>query len=183
VIELRLRGRRTKAPGSIVTPLVLAGLPVFLRWRGQPPFGEPELEQMLELCDRFIIDSGEWPQAPEAYHDLPFERTACSDIAWRRTEPWRRTLAGLWPGIADARELRVVGPLAEALLLAGWLRSRLERVIDLNHDRSEELESVAVDGEPCPVPHERTTPSDLLSAELDQFGRDSVYEEAVRAVR
>jgi hypothetical protein len=26
------------------------------------------------------------------------------------------------------------------------------------------------------------TPSDLLSAELDRFGRDRVYEDAVRAV-
>ncbi|MBV8480494.1 MAG: glucose-6-phosphate dehydrogenase assembly protein OpcA, partial [Actinobacteria bacterium] len=35
VIELRLRGGRAKAPASIVEPLLIADLPVFLRWRGE----------------------------------------------------------------------------------------------------------------------------------------------------
>ena len=132
-------------------PLLVTGLPVFLRWRGRPPFGEPTAEQLVDVCDRLIVDSGEWPDAPEAYRELPFERTACSDIAWRRTEPWRRCLAGLWPGIKDARELKATGPVAEASLLAGWLRSRLEHEVELVHEEAEQLESVSVDGEPCPL--------------------------------
>jgi hypothetical protein len=39
-----------------------------------------------------------------------------------------------------------------------------------------------VDGEPVEPPNEQSSPSDLLSAELDRFGRDPVYEAAVRAV-
>ena len=46
----------------------------------------------------------------------------CADIAWRRTEPWRGALAGLWPAIGEIRRLHVDGPLAEATLLVGWLR-------------------------------------------------------------
>jgi len=181
VIELHLRGSTTKAPASIVMPLLVTGLPVFLRWRGRPPFGEPAAEQLVDLCDRLIVDSGEWPDAPEAYRELPLERTACSDIAWRRTEPWRRCLAGLWPGIKDACELKATGPVAEASLLAGWLRSRLEHDVDLVHEAAEQLESVTVGGEPCPLPRERLSGSDLLSAELDEFGRDLVYEAAALA--
>ena len=42
---------------------------------------------------------------------------------------------------------------------------------------------IAVDGEPCTPPHERVSGSDLLSSELDEFGRDPVYEAAAaRAV-
>ena len=38
-------------------------------------------------------------------------------------------------------------------------------------------------GVPCAPPHERVTGSELLSAELDEFGRDPVYEAAAhRAV-
>lgn len=181
VIELHLRGRMTEAPASIVVPLLVSGLPVFLRWRGRPPFGKQELEQLIEVCDRLIVDSREWPDAPEAYSELPFDRTACSDIAWRRTDPWRRALAGMWPGIAELRELRVRGPIAEAALLSGWLRSRLDREIELAHESAEELELVAIDGEPCPTPRERPSASDLLSAELDEFGRDPVYEAAAEA--
>lgn len=181
VIELHLRGNTTDAPASIVMPLLVTGLPVFLRWRGRPPFGELTVEQLVDVCDRFIIDSAEWPDAPEAYRDLPFDRTACSDIAWRRTEPWRRSLAGLWPGIAEARELKVTGPIAEATLLAGWLRSRLEHDVELAHEEAGQIDSLAVDGEPCPPPRELLSASDLLSAELDEFGRDPVYEAAAQA--
>jgi glucose-6-phosphate dehydrogenase assembly protein OpcA len=180
VIELRLRGLSSRAAASIVNPLLVPGLPVFLRWRGRPPFGETEAEQLIEVCDRLIYDSKEWPDTPQAYAELPFERTACSDIAWRRTEPWRGALASLWPRVGDVRSVRVRGPVAEAALLAGWLRSRLDRDVELEHHEADELSEIAVDGEPCEPPHERLTSSDLLSGELDEFGRDPVYEAAAR---
>jgi glucose-6-phosphate dehydrogenase assembly protein OpcA len=180
VIELRLRGLSSRAAASIVNPLLVPGLPVFLRWRGRPPFGEIEADQLIDVCDRLIYDSKEWPDTPQAYAELPFERTACSDIAWRRTEPWRGMLAALWPRVGDVRNVRVRGPVAEASLLAGWLRSRLDRDIELEHDEADELTEIAVDGEACEPPQERLTASDLLSAELDEFGRDPVYEAAAR---
>jgi hypothetical protein len=79
------------------------------------------------------------------------------------------------------RTLRVEGPVAEASLLAGWLRSRLERDLELEHVAADELAAVDVDGDPCPVPKERPTSSELLSAELDEFSRDRVYEAAALA--
>jgi len=180
VVELRLRGTSTRAAASIVNPLLVSGLPVFLRWRGRPPFGEPEADQLIDVADRLIYDSAEWPDTPQAYAELPFDETACSDIAWRRTEAWRGMLARLWPSIRDLRSVRVRGPVAEASLLAGWLRSRLERDVELQHDEADALSEVAVDGEPCEPPHERVSGSDLLSAELDEFGREPVYEAAAR---
>ena len=36
MIELTLRGSRAQAPASIVEPLLISDLPVFLRWRGEP---------------------------------------------------------------------------------------------------------------------------------------------------
>jgi glucose-6-phosphate dehydrogenase assembly protein OpcA len=185
VIQLTLRGRRVKAPASIVTPLLVTDLPVFLRWRGELPFGAPELEQMVGVCDRLVVDSREWKDPASRYRELGslFEQTVVSDIAWRCTRPWRRSLAGLWPGIAEAGELRISGgSSAEALLLVGWLRSRLGRPVELVHEASGQIESVAVEGTVTPVPREETdSSSDLLSAELDELSRDEIYEEAVRA--
>src|SRR4029077_15804145 len=157
VIELRLRGLSSRAAASIVNPLLVPGLPVFLRWRGRPPLGQAEAAEVSDVGDRLISDSKDWPYTPEDYPELPFERTACSDIAWRRTEPWRGVLAGLWPGVADVRSLYVRGPVAEASLLAGWLRSRLARDVELLQDDADELPAIAVDGEPCAPPHERVT--------------------------
>ena len=130
-------------------PLLITGLPVFCRWRGRPPFGEPELAELVELADRLVVDSREWDDPAADYPRLAelFDDVAVSDIAWRRTLPWRVELARDWPEIgelrrAHGREAR----RADAHLLAGWLRSRLEPRRGLTVEPAEDVESVAVDG-------------------------------------
>jgi hypothetical protein len=185
VVELQLHGTRAKAPASVVQPLVISDLPVFLRWRGEPPWGAQELDQLLGVTDRLIVDSTEWDDLPYAYGHLAelFARAATSDIAWARTSRWRSLLASLWPGIADVRTIRVHGTAAQAWLLVGWLRSRLDRgEIALEHVAAERLEGIDLDGEPAPFPPgDPPLPSDVLSDELERFGRDAVYEAAVTA--
>jgi glucose-6-phosphate dehydrogenase assembly protein OpcA len=184
VISIRLCGRRASAPATVVEPLLVPDLPVFLRWRGECPFGAPELEQLVDLTDRLIVDSAEWPDGEGRYALLGelFDRVVVSDIAWARTEPWRRAVAALWPEMAEASSLRVAGPQAEGLLLARWLSARLEREVELEHEPAGEIELVEVDGcAAVPARFERPTPSDLLSAQLEIFVRDRVYEEAIRS--
>jgi glucose-6-phosphate dehydrogenase assembly protein OpcA len=184
IVELHLHGRRAKAPASVASPLLISDLPVFCRWRGQPPFGSPELEQLVDLADRLIVDSTEWDDLPYAYTRLAglFERTAVSDIAWARTGRWRQLLASLWPGIGEVGTIRVRGTAAQAYLLAGWLRSRLGRDVALEHVEAETLEGIDLDGEPAPFPAgDRPAASELLSEELDRFTRDPIYEAAAAA--
>jgi glucose-6-phosphate dehydrogenase assembly protein OpcA len=184
VIELRLRGGRAQAPASIVLPLLVPDLPAFLRWRGRPQFGSAPFEGLVDVVDRLIVDSTEWPGLPGAYAELArvFDRTAVSDIAWARTSRWRRQLASLWPGIASVERIRVTGTAAQAHLLAGWLRARLERSVELEHEPADRLVGVDVDGEPAPFPPgDRPPSSELLSDELESFGRNPAYEGAVRA--
>jgi hypothetical protein len=184
VIELTLRGNRAHAPASIVLPLLISDLPVFCRWRGQPPFGAVEFEQLIGIADRLVVDSTEWDELPAAYARLAelFDRIAVSDIAWDRTERWRSLLASLWPAIRDVKTIRVHGTRAQGYLLDGWLRSRLGRDVEVEVDEHERLEGIDVDGAPAPFPPGRPpNPSDVLSAQLDRFGRDPVYEAATRA--
>jgi glucose-6-phosphate dehydrogenase assembly protein OpcA len=165
VVELGLGGPRAAAPASVAMPLLLPDLPVFLRWRGRPAFRTEQFRQMLAIVDRLIVDSAEWPDVPGAYAELEefFETAAVSDIAWRRTLPWREALARGWPDVPD----RIAGPLAETALLAGWLRSRAG--IDVEREPADD------------VAHgEELRPSDLLSEELDVFERDPVYEDAAK---
>ena len=186
VIELRLHGGRAKAPASIVQPLLISDLPVFLRWRGEPTWGSAELEQLVAVVDRLIVDTTEWDDLPYPYAHLAqlFDRTAVSDIAWARTSRWRTLLASQWPDIAEVGAIRVTGTAAQAYLLAGWLRSRLERPdIELEHVDADTLEAIEVDGAPAPFPPgDAPLPSDVLSDELDRYTRDLVYEDAVLAV-
>jgi glucose-6-phosphate dehydrogenase assembly protein OpcA len=184
VIELRLRGEAAEHPASVVLPLLISDLPAFCRWRGQPDWESRALAELVDVCDRLVVDSSEWRSVPSAYADLAalFDKTAVSDIAWRRSLPWREALAARWPGIRSVERLTVDGPRADAYLLAGWLRSRLRREIRLTRRNAELVTSVRVDGEPVDPPRGKPlSGSDLLSAELDTLVRDPVYEAAVRA--
>ena len=181
VVELHLHGETAAGPASVVMPLLLPDLPAFIRWRGRPPFATDVFERLVAVVDRLVVDSLEWEDAPASYADLArwFERVAVSDIVWTRTLRWRRAIAQRWP--LEPSVLEVRGPIQEAALLVGWLRSRLGRDVELRHEPAETIERIALDGEDVQAREERWTPSELLSHELDRFSRDPVYEAALLA--
>ena len=179
VIELTLRGNRVEAPASIVLPLLVSDLPVFCRWRGEPPFGTGRFDQLVDIVDRLIVDSSEWEELQYGELAELFSHIAVSDIAWARTDDWRRELAACWPGIRE-QEIRIRGPQAEAALLRGWLNARLDRAVRAVEPAA--ALAVRLGGEELPAPKvEPATPSDLLSEQLDHFSRDPIYEAAVLA--
>jgi hypothetical protein len=179
VIELHLLGDRALAPASIVLPLAISDLPVFLRWRGQPDFAGAQWDELVEVADRVVVDSSEWDELRYRELSESFDRTALSDIAWARVYDWRVALAGYWPTVRE-QEIRVRGPRAEATLLRGWLAAQLRRAVRPVEPAGEL--AVRLGGEELPSPRtEPRSPSDLLSAELDRFARDRVYEAAVAA--
>jgi len=183
-IRIRLHGTSAEHPTSVVEPLLISDLPVFLRWRGVPPFDGSAFEELTGVADRLIVDSTEWPDLPKPYARLAeiFERVAVSDIAWARTSRWRSMLASLWPAIGKVERIKVTGTEAQAHLLAGWLSSRLRKPIGLEHELSDKLVGVELDGRPAPFPPGNPPlPADLLSDELDKLSRDPVYEAAVLA--
>ena len=183
VIELRLGGAATSHPASVVLPLLVSDLPVFCRWRGEPGWASPELAEIAGVADRLVVDSSEWGDPVRGFGRLVelYGRIAVSDIAFSRTLPWRRRLAELWPQTGSIERLRVEGPRADAELIAGWLRSRLKREVALTRRSAAAVTAMWVDGTPVRSPGDGLGASELLSGELDQFGRDPVYEAAVRA--
>ena len=185
VIAVTLRGETCGRVSSVVLPLVRSDLPVFLRWRGELVTRPDELESLVPLADRLIVDSREWadPKATTTQLTEVLDRAVVSDITWQRTEPWRRAVAGLWPAVAVSDQLRVRGPRADALLLAGWFGSRLGRDVSVDHEHATEIEAVAA------TPHGAEPPdahglsaSEFLSHQLEIVARDPIYEEAVCAL-
>ena len=185
VIELRLGGKRAQAPASIVQPLLISDLPTFCRWRGEPPWGKPELEQLVDVCDRLVVDSSEWTRLPAAYEKSGGALRPGGRLGHRvgaRRVSGAGGLAELWPEIKKAERLSVTGPKADAVLLVGWLRSRLRREVALTRRSAEELARVAVDGVVVDPPlggRAHRERSALGRTRL--FGRDPIYEAAVEA--
>jgi glucose-6-phosphate dehydrogenase assembly protein OpcA len=183
-IRIRLSGTSAEHPATVVEPLLISDLPVFVRWRGVPPFDDSAFGELIDVADRLIVDSTEWPGLPNPYARMAevFDRVTVSDIAWARTSRWRPMLASLWPEIAKVERIKVTGTEAQAQLLAGWLRSRLGRPIALEHEPSNKLVGVELDGRPASFPPgDPPLPADLLSDELDKLSRDPVYEAATLA--
>lgn len=123
---------------SIVLPLLVHDLPVYLWWRGRAGFGLDLFEDLVGAADRIIIDSDEVDDAvaelPRVARAVPGIEGAVSDLAWARLTPWRQLAAQFFtapPATSYLRRLSNVvleygGALpSRAVLLAAWLANRL----------------------------------------------------------
>jgi len=137
---------------SFVRPLLVHDLPVFLWWRDVPDLDGDLLAELIETSDRVIIDSCRLPDVLtglSALADRAQDRagwTAFSDLSWCRLTPWRTLVAGFFDlpeyrsSLERIQEVRIKcaaggsrqAVAVEALLLAGWLASRLKWVSDSN---------------------------------------------------
>jgi glucose-6-phosphate dehydrogenase assembly protein OpcA len=259
--EIRLEGSRTVLQRvlSVAAQLVLPNLPAQVWWPGNPELEGPLFQRLVEIGDRLIVDSGQFlnPLASLArYADRSNEEhgtVGFVDLGWRRLEPWRLLTAQFFDEPSDRVFLNDVksievgyeqpsdglpSGLAAALLVVGWLASRLgwtprqsapagkirELVFDdggreiLVRLRSYPMvESLARlvslelrashDGESALYALERrggrvttvaevngvrreaqvhlptASQAELLQRELGGFGRDRIYEDALRVVR
>lgn len=132
-------------PGAVL-PLIVSGLPAFLWWTGEPPWGSELFEALVDGSDRLIVDTSEMSHVETslaALQDLQHRkggRCAVSDTSWTAQGPWREILAQFF----DSAEVRPYldgiervtieyaagdedGPAnaSQAYLYAGWLASRL----------------------------------------------------------
>jgi glucose-6-phosphate dehydrogenase assembly protein OpcA len=129
--------------GSVVTPLLLPDVPMYLWLAGAPPLDQALHSSTLDLCERLIVDSSVYTDTRATLSSLAAavrgrEHAApIGDLAWLRTEQWREQIArsfdrlDIRPFIDDVERVDVRSDSApppgasEGLLIAGWLRARL----------------------------------------------------------
>lgn len=146
-VTLRASGRFAVELPSASVPLLISDLPVFLWWRGTLRLVNEDFQRLASAADRIIIDSA---QCREPYEELQGlneflrrwrkGRQGLSDLNWSRLTAWRSLLAGFYdvPEHAGALSrlsrvrIEYVAPggaspdiAPKALILAGWLASRL----------------------------------------------------------
>ena len=138
-------GTARHLPGTVL-PLIVSGLPSFLWWTGEPPWGTEQLEALVDGSDRFILDTSEMTQPEQslvALDDLVRRKAsscAVSDFNWTRANPWRELVAQFFDGEELRPYLNGIDTLtieyaaggedaptnhAQAYMFAGWLASRL----------------------------------------------------------
>jgi len=130
---------------TIADPLVVTDLPTLL-WA---PHGHHEIaDELLPLAQSVLVDSVDEPVAADALARACAlaERAYVVDLAWLRSTPWRERVAAAFDPPWLRVELRTIAAVTvrhhsestvAAMLLAGWLSSRLGwQASPLIHDGS-----------------------------------------------
>lgn len=144
-VTIEAAGRALEHLATAAEPLLVPDIPTFLWWKDIPHYEDKLFARIVELSDRVVIDSAAFDHPREdllRVVELIAEhpRVALSDLNWGRLTTWRTLLAGFWD-VADYREhldrldsveIEFAPPKAapgqtsaQALLVAGWLGSRL----------------------------------------------------------
>lgn len=147
-------GSAVRSIGNILQPLLKPDLPIYLWWIGDPPGDDPTFLKLVETSNRVIVDSTSFFNPEQDILTLSLlHRTspdfALSDLNWGRITPWRELVVQFFDvveyrpylsGITSIEIEHAAAPLASptrtelgdvspnpacALLLAGWLKARL----------------------------------------------------------
>lgn len=132
-VEIDLGPEHLLALQTIVDPVLVSEIPTV----GWSPHGhEQAVARLLALIDVMLLDSDDASDPADGF-DRAYavrEHAYVVDLAWLRTTPWRERLAASFDLPQRLRALRAISELevrhresssASALLLAGWLASRL----------------------------------------------------------
>ena len=145
-ITIRARGEAEQGLASVVLPLTVSGLPIFLWWRANSFSPPAYFDDILRVTQHVIVDSARFSPGTTHLQDLAawLHKSAgkiqLTDLNWNRITPWRQLIAQCF----DAPErrpyldrltrvrieyeqdsARLVTQRAQGLLLSGWLASRL----------------------------------------------------------
>jgi glucose-6-phosphate dehydrogenase assembly protein OpcA len=150
-VTLKAKGVFVSELPSAALPLLVSDLPTFLWWRSDVDSSRKVFRNLLHAADRLIVDSVEFENpvgellAVNRIFQQDYETVVgISDLNWARLTSWRGLLADFYdvPDYRAALEgtdnvcISYVAPQADAnavapqaLLMAGWLASRLRWAI------------------------------------------------------
>ena len=162
-VTIEAGGPLVETAATAVAPLLVPDVPVFLWWNDIPHYEDKLFDRLAQMADRIVIDSAAFDRP---YDDLlrlsktisdQSRRMRVSDLNWGRLTSWRTLLASFWDVPDYHALLRKIDRVAieyrppkdmpeeiapKALLLAGWLASRLgwEVAGKVNRDKKEVCE-------------------------------------------
>ena len=132
-VEIDMGPEHLTVLDTIVDPIVISEIPTVL-WS---PHGHDEaVEALAGMTDVMLVDSDDAPEPAVGFERAEQELRSAYvvDLAWLRTTPWRERLAASFDTPGRRAMLAAVdgftvrhheNSTASALLLAGWISSRL----------------------------------------------------------
>jgi len=145
-ISLRARGQAGQGLASVVLPLTVSELPIFLWWRAGNFSPPPYFDEILRVTQHVIVDTARFSPGATHLQDLAAwlhkfsGRIQLTDLNWSRITPWRQLIAQCFDSLDrrlyldrlsevrieyEQESARLVTQRAQGLLLIGWLASRL----------------------------------------------------------
>jgi len=154
-VVLTVRGEAAAHLNGVVAPLLIHDLPTHVWWPGDPPFGDPVFDQLVDMGDRLIIDSADFSDLLIGLRRLMSlrRRSGIGDLSWERLGWWQELTAQFFdaprfrrylPNLSRLRMRYAVAPagskrhdedeevapgtaapLVQPLLYAGWIATRL----------------------------------------------------------
>ncbi|MDQ6938214.1 MAG: glucose-6-phosphate dehydrogenase assembly protein OpcA [Actinomycetota bacterium] len=206
-IEMRMYGRLALHAESVTLPLLAPDAPVVTWWYGVPP-DQIAHDPLGVFADRRITDAvhAEDPVAALRQRALDYA-PGDTDLSWTRITPWRAVLASVFDtaeGTASSAVVKGDQRDPSALLLAGWLSSRLGLYVPVETMHGRGVGAVSVDFDDDTefearldgsrmVLHRSHQPDtispfpdrvlgDLLAEELRRLDADEIYADALGAV-
>jgi glucose-6-phosphate dehydrogenase assembly protein OpcA len=158
-VTIEAGGAVVERIASAVAPLLVPDVPVFLWWKDVPNEDDKLFNRLAEMSDRIVVDSA---SSHHPYEDLRrFSRMIAgrggdmraSDLNWGRLTSWCAVVAHFWdvpdyrPYLDAIDRVRIdydppeSAPeevSAQALLVAGWLASRLGWQVETTGTESRE---------------------------------------------
>ena len=213
-VVMTVRGEAASHLSGIVAPLLIHDLPTHVWWPGDPPFGDPVFDQLMEMGDRVLFDSADFGDLLGGLRRLgSLRRTSgVGDLSWERLSWWQELTAQFFdvprfrrylpnlsrlqlryavaPPASDRHEEDeevapgVAAPMAQALLYAGWIATRLgwrrHRTLEREADGAFRLrlegKHEMVDLLMEPIPTDDVRPGEIMSVRLRSLGETGAAE-------
>ncbi|MFL5761618.1 MAG: glucose-6-phosphate dehydrogenase assembly protein OpcA [Thermomicrobiales bacterium] len=146
-LTVGVKGEPSTSLASVASSLLVPELPTFLWWCGTSLPMTALFMELSEISDRLLIDSATIDRRGRTLIELSnlIHRSKigpkASDFAWTRLLPWRQAVAQFFESVSAQQSLETidevvigyernrserVSGLASALLIAGWIATRLE---------------------------------------------------------
>ena len=213
-VVLTVRGEAASHLNGIVAPLLIHDLPTHVWWPGDCPFNDPVFDQLIELGDRLIVDSSDFVDLLGGLRRLGNlrRRSGVGDLTWERLAWWQELTAQFFDAprfrryLPNLSRLRiqyavaspasgrrdedeevapgVAAPMAQPLLYAGWIATRLgwrryrttqrmdEGGFSLRMEGKHEMVDLVVE----PVVTDAVRPGELMSVRLRSLGETGAAE-------